>query len=82
MLINVHSINFSDVITNISFGKGSSSRPVHLDDVQCTGTEPNLLNCNRSATVDEGCRKHGQDIGIICERSQGTMTINNNIIPP
>ena len=79
MLTNVHSINLSDVITNISFGNGSLSQPVHLDDVQCTGSEPNLLNCTQSATVDDGCNSHEQDIGIICEQSQGTMIIN---IPP
>ena len=63
----------SGAITNISFGAASSSRPVHLDDVQCTGTEPNLLNCTHSATADNDCRSHQQDIGIICERSRGTV---------
>ena len=70
---NVHPIYFQlDVITDISFGGGRTSQPVHLDDVQCDGTEPNLLNCTHSATVDSGCREHGQDIGIICKRSQGS----------
>ena len=73
MHANVHPIYFQlDVITDISFGKGSTSQSVHLDDIQCDGTEPNLLNCNRSATVDVNCRDHGQDIGIICTRSQGS----------
>jgi hypothetical protein len=66
------------VITSISFGEGSSSRPVHLDDVQCTGTESTLLNCTHSAAADQGCRSHREDVGIICQRSQGTMHDNNN----
>ena len=65
------------MITNISFGEGNSSEPVHLDDVQCTGTESTLLDCTHSTTVDQGCRSHSEDIGIICQRSQGTVHDNN-----
>ena len=61
------------MITNIFFGKGSSSWPVHLDDVQCNGTESTLLNCTHSTTVDDGCGSHNEDIGIICQQSQGTV---------
>ena len=67
----------SDVITNISFGGASSSRPIHLDNVQCTGTESNLLSCSHNGIGTHDCGdNHEEDIGIICERSQGTvMTI-------
>ena len=65
------------MVTNISFGGGKLNQPIHLDDVQCFGTEPNLLNCtyHRDGVGVHNC-DHGKDIGIICERSQGTvMTI-------
>ena len=63
------------MVTNISFGGGKLLQPIHLDDVQCIGTEPNLLNCTHRGVGSHNC-DHGKDIGIICERSQGTvMTI-------
>ena len=43
--------------------------------------ESTLLDCPRSATVDQGCRNHDQDVGIICQRSQGTVLVINNIRP-
>ena len=65
----------SEVIANISFGGAGSSRPIHLDNVQCTGTEPNLLNCSHNGIGVHDCNDdHGEDIGIICMRSQGTVT--------
>ena len=62
----------SGVVTNISFGEGGSFQPIHLDDVQCTGTEPNLLNCTHSGVGVHNCG-HPEDIGIICQPSQGII---------
>ena len=59
------------MVTNISFGGGGSFQQVHLDSVQCTGTEPNLLNCSHNGIGVHDC-EHPEDIGIICERPQGT----------
>ena len=61
----------SGVIVNISFGGASSTRPTHLNNVQCTGTEQNLLNC--SYTGNKCGDNHEEDVGIICQRSQGMM---------
>ena len=61
----------SGVIVNISFGGASSTQPTHLNNVQCTGTERNLLNC--SHTSNKCGDTHGEDVGIICQRSQGMM---------
>ena len=64
----------SGVIANISFGGAGTARPTHLDNVQCTGSEPNLLNCSHNDIGVNNCDKHKEDIGIICQRSQGMMT--------
>ena len=40
--------------------------------------ESTLLDCPRSATVDQGCRRHDQDVGIICQQSQGTVATSDN----
>ena len=65
----------SDVITNISFGGASSTVPTHLDNVQCnTGREPNLLSCSHTGIRNHDCGdNHEEDIGIICQRSHGTV---------
>ena len=64
------------VITNVSFGGASSSQPTHLDDVQCIGTEPNMLNCSYNGIGVHNCgNNHKEDVGIICERSQGIVII-------
>ena len=60
------------VITNVLFGEGNSLQPIHLDEVQCMGMEPNLLNCSHSPVGVHDC-EHREDIGIICEQSQGTV---------
>ena len=60
------------VITNILFGEGSSVQLIHLDDFQCMGMEPNLLNCSHSPVGVHDCQ-HREDIGIICEQSQGKV---------
>ena len=76
IIIIILSFVLSVVITDISFGGGGLFQPVHLDDVQCTGTEPNLLNCSHNVVGVNDCNGHKEDVGIICERSQGTvMTI-------
>ena len=59
---------------SIFFGAASTTQPIHLDDVQCTGSEPNLLSCSRSDIGVHNCdNNHGEDVGIICQRSQGTV---------
>ena len=60
----------SEVVTNIYFGGGESNVPIHLDNVVCNGTEPNLLNCTHNGIGMEDC-DHSQDVGIKCKRSQG-----------
>ena len=43
---------------------GTSSGPIHLTRVQCTGNEPSLANCSFSQNTQE-CT-HGEDAGVSC----------------
>ena len=62
------------MVTNIFFGGGGSFQPIHLDNLQCTGTEPNLLNCTHGGVGVHNC-EHPEDIGIICQPSHGIIVL-------
>ena len=47
---------------------GSISQTIWLDDVTCTGSESQLINCNHRGLGVENCG-HIEDIGIRCTRS-------------
>ena len=59
-----------EIIAGVFFGGGASFAPIHLDDVRCLGNESSLLNCTHSGIGVHDCDHH-QDVGIICQRSQG-----------
>ena len=44
------------------FGQGTG--PIHLDNVQCSGTETSLLQCTYSPIHNCG---HIEDAGVICQ---------------
>ena len=48
--------------TNAHFGAGVG--PIFLDDVGCSGSESNLVNCSHSFFVS--CRHH-EDAGVRCQ---------------
>ena len=53
--------------SNAHFGTGAGL--IHLDDVDCTGSESNLLDCSYSSNVH--CTYgHSEDAGVRC---QGTF---------
>ena len=43
----------------------SSSVPIWLDDLGCTGTETRLVSCNHPGVNVENCA-HSKDIGLVC----------------
>ena len=62
----------------VAFGSahfGAGTGPIYLDDVGCTGSENNLINCSQSSSVT--CfGSHSQDAGVRC---QGLMKWNTNM---
>ena len=60
----------TEIITGVFFGGGGTFTPIHLDGLQCSGTEPTLLNCTHNGIGVHDCN-HDEDVGIICQRSQG-----------
>ncbi|CAI8036273.1 Deleted in malignant brain tumors 1 protein, partial [Geodia barretti] len=51
------------------FGQGSSNQPIWLDDVQCTGSEMYLSDCESLGFGIHNCR-HYEDAGVVCEESE------------
>ncbi len=50
---------------NGAFGQGSTSEPILLDDVQCTGIESRLIDCPNRGVGFHNCGHH-QDAGVEC----------------
>uniref|UniRef100_A0A8C3NWG4 Soluble scavenger receptor cysteine-rich domain-containing protein SSC5D n=1 Tax=Cyanoderma ruficeps TaxID=181631 RepID=A0A8C3NWG4_9PASS len=46
------------------YGRGSG--PIWLDDVTCTGEEPDLFRCAHRTWGQHNCH-HGEDAGVVCE---------------
>ena len=72
-------IILSDVTRNVFFGEADSEVPIHLDEVNCDGTESNLLNCSHNPIGEHDCA-HDEDVGIMCERQQGSYRVLLHVI--
>ncbi len=44
---------------------GAGEGPIHLDDVQCSGEESSLLDCEHDGIGESNC-DHDEDISIVC----------------
>ncbi len=58
---------------NSEFGEGKDLR-ILLDDVQCEGTESNLLNCKHAGVGTHNCA-HYEDAGVICGNSDYAVEV-------
>ena len=50
--------------SNAFFGAGTG--PIHLDDVACTSSDSELLECHSSPILSHNCL-HSADAGVQCE---------------
>ena len=53
----------ADARTQAFFGRGEG--PIFLDDVDCNGTEPQLVDCTYPGVGIHNCF-HSEDAGVVC----------------
>lgn len=44
---------------------GGGEGPIWLDDVDCTGSEDSIFDCNHTGFGEHNCG-HAEDVGIVC----------------
>ncbi|XP_069056626.1 CD5 antigen-like isoform X1 [Pleurodeles waltl] len=57
------------------FGSGSESTPILMKDVECSGTENDLGQCQHEENVNPPC-DHSEDAGVICEDPLAIRVVN------
>ena len=62
-----------------AFFGSSPSRPIHLDDVGCNGSEPSLLNCTANEVGVNNC-DHSEDAGVRCNGTLSGYVCNSSFI--
>ena len=53
------------ITSRASFGAGSASMPIHLDNVECIGSENSITECPHRPWGVENCG-HSEDAGVVC----------------
>ena len=51
------------------FGFGAFSQSIWLDDVACSGSESQLIDCSHAGIGNENCG-HDEDVGIVCTNGE------------
>ena len=54
-------------LSTLMFGVGASTDPILLSNVNCSGQEKNISECNHSGVNNVPICVHGDDAGVICE---------------
>lgn len=52
------------------------SGDIHLDELNCTGTEPNLWQCKKRSTRDPHDCGHKEDAGVVCTGTSSCDTMS------
>ena len=67
--MNVFQHNYNILLAGWSIGNGVNSgrlsQLIHLDDVNCNGTETSFLNCSHNGIGQHNCF-HSDDAGVLC----------------
>ncbi len=64
---SIHMYTDAVAVDRAGFGQGSSTVPIHLDDVSCTGRERTILECRRAQR--HNCL-HREDAGVRCRQTR------------
>ena len=75
MLLTIQHLSVSTdavAFSNAHFGAGTGA--IYLDDVGCTGSETNLIDCSRSSTV-RCSRGHLDDAGVRCQGLENRQSV-------
>ena len=65
--------SLASVLSVQSFGGGSESEPIWLDDVICSGSEDTLDDCTHEKLGTHNC-VHNEDLGVCCNCCNGGAT--------
>lgn len=64
----------SMAVSGSHFGNGSG--PILLDDLECLGSETNIVQCRNKGWYTNNCN-HGEDVGVVCNAAAPRYRIIN-----
>ena len=68
-----------EALSNAHFGRGTGQ--IVLDDVDCSGSENELLTCSRGTLVSSNC-DHSDDAGVRCGGNMKHDLLSNETYTP